>query len=49
LALPEEAREREEIRFYADTMEGELPPEVVEELRKLLEEGLDAGVGEGGH
>jgi len=47
--LPEEAREREEIRFYADTMEGELPPEVVEELKKLLEESRDAGVGEGGH
>ena len=47
--MPEEAREREEIRFYADTMEGELPPEVLEELRKLLEESRDADVGEGGH
>ena len=49
MASPEEAREREEMRFYADTMEGELPPEVVEELRKLLEESLDASAGEDGH
>ena len=47
--MPEEAREREEIRFYADTMEGELPPEVVEELKKLLEESRDASAGEDGH
>ena len=47
--MPEEVRERGEIRFYADTMEGELPPEVIEELKKLLEEGRDARVGEGGH
>jgi len=47
--LPEEAREREEIRFYAGTMEGELPPEVLEELKRLLEEGRDARVDEGGH
>ena len=37
--MPEEAREREEIRFYADTIEGELPPDVIEELKKMLEEG----------
>jgi len=47
--LPEKAREREEIRFYAAPMEGALPPEVLEELKKLLEEGRAAGVGEGGH
>jgi len=47
--LPAEIPEREEVRFYADTMEGELPPEVIEELRKLLEGGQDARVGEGGH
>ncbi len=26
-------------KFYADTMEGELPPEILEELKKMLEEG----------
>ena len=34
-----EKNEKQEARFYADTMEGELPPEVLEELKRMLEEG----------
>ena len=38
-----------ETRYYWDTMEGELPPEVLERIRRELEEAGDARVGARGH
>ena len=43
--MPEEGREeagRREVRYYWDTMEGELLPEVLERIRRELEEAGDA-------
>ena len=50
--MPEEGREeagRRETRYYWDTMEGELPPEVLERIRRELEGAGDARVGARGH